>query len=133
VVVGAAEGVLRHPGLPEPVVGSLLRENAWRSSRDGLGARLVDVASGEPREVPAREAIRGLVETLAPVLERLEDTETAGLLPEVLERGDAALRMRAQAEHAGGGLREVVRWLAEETVLGTGMDRRTEQREVSTG
>jgi hypothetical protein len=30
----------------------------------------------------------------------------------------------------GGDLREVVRWLADETVLGVGLDRRTEQREA---
>ncbi|MDP9349059.1 MAG: YbdK family carboxylate-amine ligase, partial [Gemmatimonadota bacterium] len=133
VVVGAAEGVLRDPGLPDSLVGSLLRENAWRASRDGVGALLVDVASGVPREVSARDALRGLAESLALVLERLEDGEITASLEELLERGEAASRMRAQAERAGGELTGVVRWLAEETVLGTGMDRRTEQREGSAG
>lgn len=133
VVAGAALGVLREPELPEAVVGQLLRENAWRASRDGLGAELLDVLSGAPRVVPGREAVRALVERLAPVMERLGDADAAELVSALLERGDAALRMRAQAVRAGGELREVVRWLADETVLGVGLDRRTEQREVASG
>lgn len=133
VVVGAVEGVLQEPRLPGSVVGPLLRENAWRASRDGLGAELVDFRGSGPRVTGAREALRGLAEELAPILEALGDADTMEALPELLERGDAALRMRAQVGRPGGSLPEVVRWLADETVLGTGMDRRTEQREAVGG
>ncbi|HEX2187243.1 MAG TPA: 2-amino-4-hydroxy-6-hydroxymethyldihydropteridine diphosphokinase [Longimicrobiaceae bacterium] len=130
VTAGAVEGVLREPELPDAVLGPLLRENAWRASRDGLGAELVVVEDERVEVVPAREALLRLAERLAPVAERLGDGDVLAGLPAVLERGDAAARIRARAEQAGGDLRQVVRWLADETVLGVGLDRRTEQREV---
>jgi gamma-glutamyl:cysteine ligase YbdK (ATP-grasp superfamily) len=80
--------------------------------------------------VPARESLLRLAERLAPIAERLGDGELLAGLPGVLERGDAAARIRARAAEVGGDLREVVRWLADETVLGVGLDRRTEQREA---
>lgn len=131
VTAGAAEGVLREPDLPDSLVGPLLRENAWRASRDGLGAELVDLSGTEPATLPVREALVRLAETLAPVAERLGDAETLAGIPAVLERGDAALRIRKQAERLDGDLQELVRWMADETVLGVGMDRRTEQREAA--
>jgi len=131
ITAGAAQGVLREPDLPEAIVGPLLRENAWRASRDGLGAEMVDFSSGEPATVPVREALVRLADTLAPVAERLGDADTLAELPALLERGDAALRIRAQAKKLGGDLQELVRWMADETILGVGMDRRTEQREAT--
>lgn len=131
VVAGAAEGVLREPDLPDSLVGPLLRENAWRVSRDGLGAELVDLSGPEPATVSVHDALLRLAETLGPIAERLDETETLAGIPAILERGDAALRMRAQAERLGGDLRGLVGWLADETILGVGMDRRTEQREAA--
>ncbi|HEV2147688.1 MAG TPA: YbdK family carboxylate-amine ligase [Longimicrobiaceae bacterium] len=130
LTAGVVEGVLREPELPEVMLGPLLRENAWRASRDGLGAELVDLEGGRMETVPAREALLRLAERLAPIAERLGDGEELAGLPRVLERGDAAARIRARAKQADGDLREVIRWLADETVLGVGLDRRTEQREA---
>jgi hypothetical protein len=48
----------------------------------------------------------------------------------LLRRGAAALWPGARAAEHGGDLTEVVRWLAEETVLGVGLDRRSQQREA---
>jgi carboxylate-amine ligase len=130
LTAGVVEGVLEEPELPEAMVGPLLRENAWRASRDGLDAELVEMAGGRVEVVPAREALLRLAERLAPVAERLGDGGVLAGLPRVLERGDAAARIRARVKQADGDLREVVRWLADETVLGVGLDRRTEQREA---
>lgn len=130
VTAGAVEGILREPDLPEALVGPLLRENAWRASRDGVGAELVEMEGGRVTTAPARESLLRLAERLAPVAERLGDGEVLAGLPAVLERGDAAARIRARAAEVDGDLREVVRWLADETVLGVGLDRRTEQREA---
>lgn len=130
VTAAAVEGVLREPELPEALLGPLLRENAWRASRDGLGAELVEVEGDRVETVPAREVLLRLAERLAPVAERLGDGDVLAGLPAVLDRGDAAARIRARAGQAGGDLRQVVRWLADETVLGVGLDRRTEQREA---
>lgn len=133
VVAGAVEGVLREPELPESLAGTLIRENAWRASRDGVEAEVVDVGGPEPVTASVRDSLLALAERLRPVAERLGDAEVLDGLPELLERGDAAHRIRARAEEAGGALPEVVRWLAEETVLGVGLDRRTEQREAFGG
>lgn len=130
VTAAAVEGLLREPELPEALVGTLLRENAWRASRDGMAAELLELEGDRVGVVPAREAIRRLGERLAPVAERLGEGGVLAGLPQVLERGDAAARIRARVEQAGGDLREVVRWLADETVLGVGLDRRTQQREA---
>lgn len=132
VTAGAVEGVLAEPALPDSVVSPVLRENAWRASRDGLGAELVDLTGGRAVVVPARESIRRLAERLLPISERLGDGEVLAGIGAVLERGDAAARIRARMAQADGDLPEVVRWLADETVLGVGLDRRTEQREAVT-
>lgn len=128
VVAGVVEGVLPQSPLPESHLFPLLGENAWRAARDGLDAEWVELDVVEPRVHPAREALRELAERLAPVVGRLGDTEIWATLPDVLARGGAARRIRARSEAAGGDLRDVVLWLAAETTLGTGLDRRTEQR-----
>jgi len=130
ITAGVVEGVLREPELPEALLGPLLRENAWRASRDGLGAELVVAEGGRLEVVPAREAILRLAESLAPTAGRLGDGAVLATIPSVLKRGDAAARIRAHVERSGGDLREVVRWLADETILGVGLDRRTRQREA---
>ncbi|HEX7238920.1 MAG TPA: YbdK family carboxylate-amine ligase [Longimicrobiaceae bacterium] len=130
ITVGVVEGVLREPDLPDALVGPMVRENAWRASRDGLGAELVELSGGAPRVAPAREALLELAERLAPLAARLGDGEALEGLAGVLERGDGALRLRAQAVGSGGDLPALVGWLADETVLGVGLDRRTEQREA---
>lgn len=130
VTAGVVEGVLREPRLPEALMGPLLRENAWRASRDGLGAELLEVEGERVSVVPVREGLLRLAERLAPIAERLGDGDVLAGLPAVLERGDAAARIRDRVELADGDLAGVVRWLADETVLGVGLDRRTEQREA---
>ena len=45
----------------------------------------------------------------------------------IAERGNAAERIRARHQ-ADDSLPDLVSWLAGETLLGTGMDRRAEQR-----
>ncbi|HET7460622.1 MAG TPA: YbdK family carboxylate-amine ligase [Longimicrobium sp.] len=128
VVAGVAEGLLREPALPSSVAQPLLGENAWRASRDGTDAVFVDVFAGEPRTVPAADAVLGLAETLHPLAAELGDAAALGALAEVFERGCAAVRMRQVAGEMGGDLRRVTDWLASETLLGLGLDRRTEQR-----
>jgi glutamate---cysteine ligase / carboxylate-amine ligase len=128
VVAGVAEGVLREPELPGSVVQPLLGENSWRASRDGTEAVFVDLFAPEPRTISARDAVLGLAETLMPLAEALGDRQALESLGEVFERGCAALRMRQVAGELGGDLRRVTGWTADETLLGLGLDRRSEQR-----
>jgi carboxylate-amine ligase len=128
VVAGVAEGVLREPGLPAAVMQPLLGENSWRASRDGTGATFVDLFAPEPRTISAADAVLGLAETLRPLAAQLGDQEALDALGGVFERGCAALRMREVAGELGGDLRRVTGWAASETLLGLGLDRRSEQR-----
>ena len=118
----------REPELPGSVAQPLLGENSWRASRDGTEAVFVDLFAREPRTISARDAVLGLAERLMPLAEALGDRAALESLGEVFERGCAALRMRQVAEELGGDLRRVTGWAADETLLGLGLDRRSEQR-----
>lgn len=127
LVVATVRGMVAEPPMSEPILRTLLVENGWRASRDGLRAELIDLEQAALPVLPAAEAVFRLAERLAPLAEELGDEEALQCLPELLERGDAAARIRER--RAEGEWAEVVRWLADETVLGLGMDRRTEQRD----
>ncbi len=130
VTVGAVRGELREPDLPDSFVRPFLVENAWRASRYGLDALLVDLSGGRPTPVPVRETVERLLERLGPTLRELGDEEAAGALVELAGRGGAAAAMRERVTESGQGMPELVRWLADETVLGLGLDRRSEQRDA---
>lgn len=129
LVAGAAAGVVREPPIPPASQQVVLVENGWKASRDGLDAELLEMQ--EDRLVPrqARESITALAERLAEIGAHLGDTEALALLPALLRRGEGAQRLRAAVRELDGDPARVVRWLAEETVLGLGLDRRTEQRD----
>jgi carboxylate-amine ligase len=128
VVAGVVEGVLPEPALPGAVAQALLGENAWRAARDGTDAVFVDVHAREPRTVSARDAVLGLAETLRPLAGELGDGDALDAFGALFERGCAAGRMRDAAAAMDGDLRRLALWVADETVLGLGMDRRNEQR-----
>lgn len=128
VVAGVVEGVLREPPVPPTVLNAMLSENAWRVSRDALRAELVDLEAGTPRTISAEAALARLAERLEGIAGALGDGEALASLGEVLERGGAAERIRRRAEELGGDLPKLALWMAGETVLGAGMDRRAEQR-----
>ena len=129
LVVGAAEGIIAEPPLPLPSQQVILVENEWKASRDGVEADFLDVAGSTVIVRPAREALLELQERLGGVAERLGDADALALLPALLERGDAARRIRRKVIELNNDPIEVMHWLAEETVLGLGLDRRTEQRD----
>ncbi len=128
IVAGVVEGVLREPDLPAPLVQTLLGESVWRVARYGPEAEVVDLDAAGPRVVPVREAVARLVEVLAPLSRALGDEDALAAIPDALERGGAAARTRARARELDGDLRGLVPWIADETVRGAGMDRRTELR-----
>jgi glutamate---cysteine ligase / carboxylate-amine ligase len=104
-----------------------LRMNEWRAAHRGIDGELIDPA--EPGgSVPVRTAILRLVERVLPTAEALGDGAALAGIGRLLERGNGATRMRrvfAERE----GLAPLVEWVAAETMLGTGLDRRTDQRE----
>jgi len=128
IVAGAMDGTLVEPDLPTTVLHALLGENAWRASRDGTDAELVDLWSPTPRTETAREALERLADRLSWHAEQLGDAADLRGVAGVLERGCAAHDIRRVARESDGDPATLVRWLAEETVLGVGLDRRTSQR-----
>jgi glutamate---cysteine ligase / carboxylate-amine ligase len=101
----AAEPVPAQPRL-------LIAENKWRAVRYGLDADLYDLRKNET--CPARDAIRELVERVAPAAEQLGCEAELAEVERLLARGAGADEQRRVAEEAG--LVGVARWLTEETV-----------------
>ena len=127
LVAGIVEGEIADSDLPEPIVQTLLSDNAWRAARWGLDAEIVDIAR-DARRLRIRDAVLEIAERLEGVAIHLGDADAFRLIPELLQRGGAARRMREAYENGGEDWSELVRWIAAETVLGTGLDRRGEQR-----
>jgi carboxylate-amine ligase len=119
-------------GLPAGAHHELHATNEWLAARYGLDARLArPVSGGAVEEERAREEVQRLLDLVGPVAEELGDAAELSGVEVVLRRGTAADRLRAVRDDlAGPG--EVVRWLAAESVLGTGLDRRERQREYGT-
>lgn len=120
--------------LPRAVAGALsdaawdaiLADDCWRVTRHGLDARVVDPGRSDGWECVA-DATARLVDGLAAVADSAGETAALQGVVRILERGNAADRMRREyAKH--GSLRGVMRWVTGETMLGTGMDRRMDQR-----
>jgi glutamate---cysteine ligase / carboxylate-amine ligase len=132
IVAGAVEGVLRPvtpAGLSAEAADALLADDTWRAARYGLAARFAEPAR-DGAAVSARAAIGRLLERLGPVAEALGEAEPLAGAFRIMDRGNAADRMR-DAYAAGGGaddMRAIVRWGAAETLVGAGMDRRAAQR-----
>lgn len=132
IVAGVVDGLLVDPAAPAGMMSTFLGENGWRASRDGLEAELIDVEASVPRTIGAAEAIDRLAERLLPVAAELGDEEALATLPAILHRGGAAQRIRQRAAELDGDLVQTTLWMADETTLGAGMDRRAEQRTEET-
>jgi glutamate---cysteine ligase / carboxylate-amine ligase len=124
IVTGRLDAVA--PAASAVLEQELLRINEWRVARDGLAAQVVDAASGGAPE-PVRNAIRRLVDDVGRSAEELGDAQALAGIEQLLERGNAAMRLRRRFEETGT-LRSLVDWLVDETAVGTGLDRRSAQR-----
>lgn len=128
IVAGVVEGVLHDSPLPDAFVQTLLGDNGWRASRYGTAAVLADVESAAPRTISVAAAVERLAERLHGVAAALGDGEELAALAGLLRRGCAADAVRARVAELDGDLGRVALWLADETVVGAGMDRRARQR-----
>lgn len=129
LVAGAAAGIVSEPSLSSAAQQVILVENGWKASRDGLAAKLLSVVDGRVVLRPVRELIEELFSSLTPVAEELGDLEVFQQVGDLLSRGEGAARIRERVRDLQNDPREVMRWLADETLLGVGMDKRAEQRE----
>jgi glutamate---cysteine ligase / carboxylate-amine ligase len=107
---------------------ALVTSNLWQAARYGLAASLSD-PDVEAGCMPVRDSVLRLLEHVAPVAETLGDAEVLAGIEVILARGNGADRIR-QAARRCPDLPRLVGWLAAESVLGTGVDRRREQRDA---
>jgi glutamate---cysteine ligase / carboxylate-amine ligase len=128
LVRAAANGTLPTSELrvADSLEQEMLRVNEWRVARDGLSARIIDAAAGTGHE-SARTAIRRLLDRLGRDAVELGDGAAFEHIETLLERGNAADRMRRHFAD-GGSLGSLVQWLVDESRMGTGLDRRSAQR-----
>jgi glutamate---cysteine ligase / carboxylate-amine ligase len=97
------------PAIPDVV----LEENRGRAARDGLDARLIDVAGDTERS--AVEAVRALVERCFPAADALGCAEELELVEQILAVGNGAQeQLRVHDDTADPAA--VARWLSEQTV-----------------
>ncbi|MEO3828549.1 glutamate--cysteine ligase [Actinomadura sp. B10D3] len=93
-LVDTAAAAWRSGEPPDPVRADLMRLAMWRAGRSGLRDDLVHPCTR--RAAPAREVVAALLDHLSPALDRSGDLGTvAGLLCDVLERGNGAQTQRA--------------------------------------
>jgi carboxylate-amine ligase len=91
-------------GAPLPILANrYIEENLWRAIRFGLDGRLVDWAKAA--ELPAADAIRGLVELAAPRADALGLGRHLADVERMLREGNGA-QQQVRAHRAGGTLRE---------------------------
>jgi carboxylate-amine ligase len=90
----------------------LIEENKWRAVRYGIDGKLIDF--GRQEEVPARELMRELLETVDDVVDELGVREEVGYAHTILEEGTSADRQLAVYRETGD-LKAVVDHLIEET------------------
>ncbi len=129
IVAGLVDGVLEEnpwPGISTDRAHALLSGNEWRAARYGLEAKLVDPTASEGT-TGVRSAIGRLVDRLSATAEAQGDGPALGRVASILERGNGAERMRRVLDKCGD-FAALVSWLSAETMLGTGLDRRREQR-----
>jgi carboxylate-amine ligase len=92
-------------GAPLPILANrYIEENLWRAIRFGLDGRLVDWS--KETELPAADAIRGLVELAAPRAEALGLGRHLADVERMLHEGNGA-QQQVRAHRAGGTLQEV--------------------------
>ena len=94
---------------------TLVDENKWRATRDGLDAKLIDLEHDTER--PAREAVLALVERAEAAARMLRCDDELESIERLLARGtgaDAQLGVYEETQ----SLLAVAQWIAEETVRG---------------
>ena len=91
---------------------ALVEENKWRAARYGIDGRLIDF--GKRQEVPMRELAMELLAFVDDVVDELGSRKALQYVHTICNEGTSADR-QLQVYKQTGDLREVVRWLVEET------------------
>jgi glutamate---cysteine ligase / carboxylate-amine ligase len=93
----------------------LLMENKWRALRYGIDGNLIDF--GKQVEVPFRDLMYEYLEVIDDVVDELGSREELNYIRTILDKGTGADR-QLRVFHETGDLKEVVRYIIEETEAG---------------
>jgi carboxylate-amine ligase len=91
---------------------ALVEENKWRAARYGMDGRLIDF--GKRTEVPMRDLALELLEFVDDVADELGSRKALDYVHTIVKEGTSADR-QLQVYRETGDLKQVVRWLVEET------------------
>ena len=91
---------------------ALVEENKWRAARYGIDGSLIDF--GKRQEVPMRELALELLDFLDDVVDDLGSRPAVEYVRTIIDEGTSADR-QLDVFRRTGDLREVVRWLDDET------------------
>jgi carboxylate-amine ligase len=97
----------------------LLMENKWRALRYGIDGNLIDL--GKQTEVPFRDLMYEYLEVIDDVVDELGSREELNYIRTILDQGTGADR-QLRVFHETGDLKEVVRYIIEETEAGVYAD-----------
>lgn len=126
IVYAAVCEQLGDNGVVPEVAEPLLDEDAWRATRFGLDATFARPGS-EPGWRDVRTEIYDLVARLIPLADDLGEAQMAEGIERILQRGNGAERIRGRLAEASD-IGALPLWLAAETAVGIGIDRRRDQR-----
>jgi carboxylate-amine ligase len=93
----------------------LLMENKWRALRYGIDGNMIDF--GKQKQVPFRELMLEYLEIIDDVVEELGSRKEIEYIRTILENGTGADR-QLRAYHETGDLKEVVKYIIQETEAG---------------
>ncbi|HWK11257.1 MAG TPA: carboxylate-amine ligase [Vicinamibacterales bacterium] len=91
---------------------ALVEENKWRAARYGIAGNLIDF--GKRQEVPMRDLSLELLDFLDDVVDDLGSRPAVEYVRTIIEEGTSADK-QLEVYRRTGDLREVVRWLVDET------------------
>ena len=126
IVYAAVCEQLQDNGVMAEIAEPLLHEDAWRATRFGLDATFARPGT-EPGWRDARTEIYDLIARLSPLADDLGEDQMVEGIERILTRGNGADRIRARLAEVSD-VNALPLWLAAETAVGIGIDRRRDLR-----
>jgi len=92
--------------------GSLIHENKWRATKDGINSKLLDL--GKVKEVPYQKLMMEMLDFVDEVVDQLGSRKYINHIKEILKEGTSADK-QIQIFKSSGDIKEVVNHLISET------------------
>tara|TARA_B100001142_G_scaffold323346_1_gene373216 strand:+ start:120 stop:1229 length:1110 start_codon:yes stop_codon:yes gene_type:complete len=92
--------------------GSLIHENKWRATKDGVNSKLLDL--GKIKEVPYKKLMMEMLDFVDEVIDQLESRKYINHIKEILKEGTSADK-QIKIFKSSGDIKDVVDHLISET------------------